>query len=110
MASGKFRDRATVESPDHTSDDYGNVTSGWQNAREIWADVLERTGKEKLEAGAVQSMRMATVRVRSNNTTRAITTADRLTVRGEVWNIRSIAQIGRSKRVIEFSCEAGVAV
>ena len=109
MRAGKLRDRVAFESPDGTTDSYGNPSDGWGNSRTVWADVRERTGKEKMDAGAVAAVRMATVRIRKNSTTEAITTSDRVTIRGELWNIRSIAQIDSKGAMLEMTCEAGVA-
>lgn len=109
MSAGKLRDRVAFERPNDTPDDYGNVSTGWTNVTTIWGDVREASGKEKVENGAVQSLRMATVRVRKTTTTSGLTEADRAVFRGQTWNIRSIAQIGRKGSMLDLLCEAGVA-
>ncbi|SHI90963.1 head-tail adaptor protein [Wenxinia saemankumensis] len=109
MAAGHYRDRVTIERQAEEPDEFGNVSGAWSAHLTLWADVLERTGGEKLAGGAIEAGRLATVRLRSSSASRGITAADRLVARGDTWNIRSIANVGRKGDVLELLCEAGVA-
>lgn len=108
--AGDLRDLATIQRRQSGTDDYGNVTTGgWAELYTVWADVMERPGGERIAAGALESTRMATIRVRRSSQSLAVTAADRIVVRGLVWNIRAIAEVGRARDLIEFTCENGVA-
>lgn len=107
--AGKFRERVTFQRLVAGADDYGNTVNAWADHLTVWADVLERLGKEKLAAGAVESSRMATVRVRRSAASLGLTEADRVQMRGRAWNVRSIAAVGRKNELLEMLCEVGVA-
>lgn len=111
MQAGKLRDRVTFQRQASETDDYGNVRGAFENLPNgtVWADVRETPGKERVEAGAVEAMRTATIRVRHSSFTAGITPADRVVARGEIWNIRSATLIGRRPEIVEFLCETGVA-
>ena len=67
------------------------------------------TGKEEIEGGALAGVNKATMRVRSDAVTKALTEADRVNVRGSLWNIRSIIQSNRQNSIIEMIIEKGIA-
>ncbi|WP_282026855.1 phage head closure protein [Limimaricola cinnabarinus] len=108
MRAGSLRDRITIQRQTETTDDYGNTVGAWADLVSVWADVRETTGKEKVAAGRVEASRTATIRVRKSSATAGITEADRLTARGETWNIRSIAQADRKGVMLDLLCESGV--
>jgi SPP1 family predicted phage head-tail adaptor len=109
MAAGKLRDQVTFQRPGVGDDGYGNVTAPWVDDVTVWADMLEQLGRERIAAGRVESARMATIRVRQSPETELATPAWRILARGEAWNIRSIARVGREREILEMLCEAGVA-
>ena len=109
MQAGMLRDRITFQRQAAQVDDYGNVLGAFADHLTVWGDMRETTGKERVEAGAVQSSRTATIRVRWSVGANGITPADRIVARGEVWNIRSKSLVGRVPHMLEFLCEAGVA-
>lgn len=109
MAAGKFRERVTLQRPGVGDDGYGNVTAPWIDDVTVWADMLEQLGKERVAAGRLESARTATIRVRKSTDMALVTPAWRIMARGEPWNIRSIARVGRKNDVLEMLCEAGVA-
>ncbi len=106
--AGHLRERVTFRRYAQVDDGYGNVVSGAPaDVVTVWADVLERTGQEKLAAGALEAARLATLRVRSSTETRALTEADFVVARGVQWNIRSIAAVGRKGDLLDMLCETG---
>ena len=108
--SGNFRDRAVIERLNTSAvDAYGNVSTGWATLVTRWADIRERTGKEEIEGGALAGVNKATMRVRSDAVTTALTEADRVNVRGALWNIQSIIQPDRKNAIVEMIIEKGVA-
>lgn len=109
--AGQMRDRAAFFRRQIVADGYGNERGAFpaEPFLSCWADMLERLGGERLEAGAIHAPRMATMRVRSAPETRAITEADMARVRGSDWNIRSIVAVGRNGEMLEFLLETEVA-
>ncbi len=111
MASaGKFRERAVFERLNAEAiDAYGQPHSAWEALFTRWADFRETTGKERINSGAVESGATGTLRIRYSSAAAGLTGADRVTIRGAVWNIRSVVQVNRQKNLIELLCERGVA-
>ena len=109
MDAGRLRDRITVQRLTQADDGYGNTVNGWANHLILWADVLETLGRERVAAGRIEAARTATIRIRASSDSKGITEADRVVCRGQVWNIRSIAAMGRSNALLEMLCETGVA-
>jgi SPP1 family predicted phage head-tail adaptor len=106
-----MRDRAAFFRRVAASDGYGNEQSGFaaEPFLSCWADVLDKLGNERLEAGRLEASRVATLRVRSAAETLAVQMDDMVQVRGQSWNIRSVAAVGRANEMIEFLLETGVA-
>lgn len=92
-----------------TTDDYGNPHQSWVPLLSAWGDVLESLGRERLAAGRIEASKTATIRLLVSTATAAITAADRVLARGSVWNIRSVAAVGRDNALIELLVEEGVA-
>ncbi len=110
VKAGLYREKATFQRlSEGAVDDYGNVYSGWANLGTRAADMRERTGKEKIEGGALLDVSMATLRCRSDSFTSGITSADRVYIRNTTWAIKNVTQIDAKDTVIEFLLERGVA-
>jgi SPP1 family predicted phage head-tail adaptor len=111
--AGKFRERVTFQSLTNssgTTDKYGNALDSWGNDLERWADVVVRTGRERVTGGAVAGVNVATVRVRSDSATSQIGNDWRVLMRGKYWNITSDpAQTTRQGAVLEIVAETGTA-
>jgi head-tail adaptor len=107
--AGLFRDRITFQRMASSADDYGNTTAAWADHAYRHANFRERLGKEAIEGGALQDVAAATMRVRADTTTKAITVADRVYARDTVWAIRSISQVDAMGEVLEMLLEKGVA-
>ena len=106
--AGLFRDRITFQRMASTVDAYGNTTGAWSDLASRHADFREKLGKETIEGGALQDV-AATMRVRADTVTSAITAADRVTARGITWAIRSITQVDAAGELLEMLLEKGVA-
>lgn len=110
VKAGTYRERAVFQRlSEGAVDDYGNVYTGWSSLATRWADMRERTGKERISGGALADVGGATLRVRSDSTTQAITAADRVVIRGYTWAIKDVIQIDAKDTVLEFLLERGVA-
>ena len=79
--AGLFRDRVTFQRMASTTDVYGNTTGDWSDHATRYAHLIERLGQEDIEQGALQDVAVATMRVRADAITKAITTADRVVSR-----------------------------
>lgn len=109
MTAGKMRERVTFQRVTTGDDGYGNVVTGWVDHLTVWADMRETTGKERVDAGRVEDSNTATLRIRASAASRALTAADRVTARGETWNIRSIVETSNKRRMLDVLIERGVA-
>lgn len=115
MRAGAFNRRIRVERQGDggTLDIYGNPSAAaWETYLEVWADLREVRGKERIASGRIEGPIEATIRLRATPATRAIETADRiLEPSGRIWAITGgpIDPDGR-RRVVEFTLEAGGAV
>lgn len=110
VKAGLYREKATFQRlSEGAVDAYGNVYSGWADLGSRAADMRERTGKEKIEAGALSDVAMATMRCRSDSFTQGVTSADRVSIRGTSWAIKNVMQVDAKNTVIEFTLERGVA-
>lgn len=95
VMSGRLRDRCAFERQGETDDGYGNTLDVWSPLITVWGDLRERTGREPVEAGALEDVRTADLRVRQSSETAAISSADRVIIRGAQWDILSIIQPDR---------------
>lgn len=109
MAAGHLNQRVTFQRLQAGADGYGNVSTSWADVLTVWADVRETIGKERVDAGRVESSQTATVRLRRSTESLALGVADRMIFNGFVWNIRSIASVARNREMLDILVEAGVA-
>lgn len=107
--AGLMRDRVTFQRMAATSDEFGNTTGSWSNHFTRSAHLIERTGKESIEGGALSDVSTATLRVRKDAHTAALSAADRVIARGQTWAIRSVIQADNKGQMLEFLIEKGVA-
>ena len=73
-------------------------------------DLVERLGKEAIQGGELSDVVPATLRLRKDSVTSTFTHADRVTVRGSLWAIKSIVQTDRKGAMLEVLIERGVAL
>lgn len=110
VKAGLLRERVTFQRlTEGAVDDYGNVYSGWSDLATRSADLREQKGRERITGGALQDKALATLRVRSDSTTSAITAADRVLARGITWAIKDVMQVDAKDTLIDFVLEKGVA-
>ena len=109
MTAGNLTRRITFQRASGPADGYGNTVSAWSDVLTVWADVRETMGKERVDAGRVESARTATIRIRRSSDALGITEADRISYNGRIWNIRSISEVGRDNAMLDILAEIGVA-
>lgn len=101
LAAGRRDRRITFERAENTQDDYGEEVPTWGVLGRAFAVVSWGAGSERRAAAQEQGAQAGTFRVLSTEMARGVTLKDRLTLAGEVWDLTSIAPIGRSE--IEFT-------
>lgn len=112
VKAGLMRERVVFQRlTEGAVDDYGNPYTGWAAITNgtRWADLREQKGKERISGGALQDRAMATLRVRADSITSAITAADRVIARGITWAIKDAMQVDAKNTLVEFVIEKGVA-
>jgi len=110
VKAGLMRDRVVFQRlSEGAADDYGNVYSGWSDLAFRSGDLREQKGRERITGGALQDKALATLRVRSDSVTSAVTAADRVFARGITWAIKDVMQVDAKDTLMEFILEKGVA-
>jgi SPP1 family predicted phage head-tail adaptor len=109
MSAGKLRERVVFQRLDtEATDDYGQPHDAWEALFTRWGDLIETPGRERLKAGALHSEVTATLRIRKSTTADTITTADRVVMRGDNWDIESITQVTAKGKRLEMLIRRGV--
>lgn len=115
VGAGDFRRRCSFAKPNSISDEYGNVTTGWQKMFEVAANITPRLGGETVEAARLAGRQPVIVRVRQNPDTIRIRTDWKITdvQSGTEYNIRAVTDphLGDVEhgKWIDMLAEAGVA-
>jgi head-tail adaptor len=114
--AGSLRERAIFARPNSIEDDYGNVSTGWQDMFTVSANFTPRLGGEAVEAARLTGRQPVIIRVRQSPDTRQIRTDWRATnaQTGIAYNIRTAVDPHQGDeqhgKYIDMLAEAGVAV
>lgn len=109
MAAGKLRKRLTFERIGEVPDGGGGSVVGWSTLTTVWGSFMPERGRERLEAGRLESAVAGVVRVRSSVTARTITESDRVQINSVAYQIRSITNPDQRNKFLEMTIERGVA-
>lgn len=110
-ASGRLRERFTIQRRVNTDDGHGNTAGEWANLFTVWAGIEFRRGGEGVLAARLAARQPAILTVRNSTQARGILASDRaVNARtGEVFNIREKPREARENRgFLEMLVEAGV--
>ncbi len=108
--AGGYRELATIQRLNSPGvDAYGNTSTAWGTLATRWANIREVPGREQIQSGAQMGVNMATMRLRKDSVTVAVTTADRISVRSTTWDIESVLQVDAKGKEMEFTIKRGVA-
>ena len=114
--AGALRERAAFSRPDAVSDEYGNVSTGWQEMFTVAANIKPRLGGEAVDAARLAGRQPVIIRVRQSDDTRQIRT-DWKAVNvstGTAYNIRTAVDPNQGDmehgKYIDMLAEAGVAI
>ncbi|MGC1497292.1 MAG: phage head closure protein [Sulfitobacter sp.] len=88
-------------------DGYGNVVAEFEPLFSVWGNLRETTGKERVDAGTVEGVRTATIRVRKNAATMGLTGADQAIARGETWNLADPSNVADNDAYLDILATAG---
>lgn len=106
LTAGSLRDTIIVQRQSAQSDGMGGQAIQWDDLFSTRAQVKPLSGREALQAMQLQ----ATITHRIYIRFRAdLTTADRILLRGQPLQIRSILNIEMRSQWLELSCDQGVA-
>lgn len=113
--AGDLRSRVKFSQPDSVSDEYGNVTTGWVERFEVYANITPRLGGETVEGARLTGRQPVIIRVRNSQDTRQIRNDWKATDinSGFEYNIRTSVDplngdVGFSKW-IDMLAETGIA-
>ena len=102
MTPGALDQRVTVERLQQGQDELGQPFNTWTAMFTTWAAVEPQAGREFVAAGAMQSELTTKVRIRWRA---GLTSGDRLTHNGRVYNIASVIDYRSARREIVLMCK-----
>ncbi|WP_291295818.1 phage head closure protein [Elioraea sp.] len=104
MRAGRLDRRVTLQRPTDVQDASGTVTQTWADAADVWAGRRDPRGREYVAAQALQAEVETLYTIRHHDD--AVPTPRwRLIDGGRVYDIRSVAEIGR-REGYELRCTA----
>lgn len=109
MAAGRLNKRVTFQEETRTSDGGGGAAVAWQDVLTCWGGYSPDRGREKLEAGRLETSAAGILKVRSSIASRALGASNRVLIDGAAHQIRSVSNPDQHKRFLEFVVELGVA-
>lgn len=99
MNAGKLDRRISFERFALVDDGFQQVETWAAHGSAVWASKKDVSDGEKTQAGSVSAILTSRFEVRSSTFTRDLTAKDRITYRGENFDIFGIKEIGRSNRL-----------
>jgi len=114
--AGPLRQRLTFAMRNSVEDEFGNVSTGWEDRFTVSASITPRLGGEAVEAARLAGRQPVVIRVRKSPETASIKTDWKATdaIAGTEYNIRTAIDpnLGDSQHGfwIDMLAETGVAV
>lgn len=108
--TGQLNKRATFQEPIKADDTGGGHDHSWSAGFTVWAHFMPEQGRERLEAGRLESAYMAILTIRDSVQARTITTSHKVIVDGKDHQIKTITNPDQHNRFIEMLVERGVGV
>lgn len=109
MGAGQLRKRVTFEEPVAIADGAGGHATEWMWPLTVWGAIMPERGRERLQAGRLESPVAGILRIRSSSQVRTITEAHRATIDGVPYQIRSIVNPDSRGKYLDMVVERGVA-
>ena len=101
MNPGDLDQRVVLERFTSEQDDTGQMIDTWVTLGTVWAAVEPQAGREFVAAGAQQSELTTKIRIRHRP---GITSGDRVTHDGRVYDIQSVIDYRSEKRQLVLLC------
>ena len=94
MRAGRMDKRITIQQVTETQDGYGDPADSWAAYKTVWAEVLEKRGREYFNNPETVAAAPAVFRIRY---LAGVTRKMRISYDSETYDIESIAMIGRKE-------------
>lgn len=108
MNAGKLRHRITVDEPMTTIEPNGEEIVTFETVDTVWGSIEPLTGRELLQENAIMGAMDTRFRLRWSPKIDAINAKWRLTHRGVLYNIKSIAHLQIGRREVEIMAQSGL--
>ena len=108
MVAGQLRDRVAFQKKVSVSDGGGGSTTSWQTQFTVWGGFRPERGRERLEAGRLESAVAGVLKVRSSVQARTVDASWRVLIDSVAYQVRSITNPDRRDRFLEMTIERGV--
>jgi SPP1 family predicted phage head-tail adaptor len=102
MNPGQLDQRVSIERFTSEQDELGQPVQAWTPLCTVWAAVEPQAGREFVAAGAAQSELTTKIRIRYLS---GITSGDRVTHEGKVYDIQSVIDYRSAGREIVLMCK-----
>lgn len=109
MPAGRLNKRVRFERARRSADTAGGAERSWAHLVTVWGGLQVERGRERVEAGRVESALAGTLTIRVSTAALEILTSDRAVIDGVPWNIRSIANEDQHRKYLTLVVERGVA-
>lgn len=109
MPAGRLRKRVTFQEAVQAADGGGGGATTWRNIVTVWGGLQEDRGRERVEAGRLESAMAGILTVRSSSDTREISAANRVLIDGAPYQVRTIGNPDQRNKFLELIVERGVA-
>lgn len=104
IESSKLRQRITVQRKEMTRDGFGDPAVSWVDVATLWAEVVDRSGKQVYETEQQIDTAYTRIRIRYRND---IMPQMRVVYRGEFYEIQAVLDINGHSDFIELTCQRG---
>lgn len=109
MPAGRLNKRCTFQSATLVDDGGGGSSTTWVDGVTVWGGLVVERGRERVEAGRLVGDTGGLLIVRSSSVTKAIGLDTRVSIDGEIWNIRSNENEDQHDKFRSMVVEKGVA-
>ncbi|TWT64242.1 phage head closure protein [Rubinisphaera italica] len=104
MASGKYRNRITIERVTREQNEYGESVESWSTLMTLQAAVIPVSAKETIENQQQKEQITHTIYVRYSSDIADLNTDDRVLFGTKILNLSSVINVGGRNR--EYQCTA----
>jgi SPP1 family predicted phage head-tail adaptor len=103
IQAGHLKDFVTITKPSNAADSSGQRDPTYITHVQAYAEVVQLSGKELIEARQLYSMVSTRVRLRWRDA-QGVNGSMRVVVEGRTLNILSIVDVGRRRQLVEMLC------